>query len=392
MNSMSSTVSAPRATHLVEQRLLRLRGEMAARDLDAFVSLKLVNTYYLSGFTSLDTARPTSYVRPIVVVVDEASACLIVPSLDEEPANQTSGIRDIRCYSTSPVVRAAQDLCGERLREVGARRVGVEEDSFTAVWAEFFRREHPDVQISLAGDAMKRLRLTKGEDEVALLREAGRLSDIAVAASLAAATPGATELEAETAGIVAFRKEASADEAAVVDCIPIIIGGPRGSMPHEFTSGRQLRSGEPMWHCWLTSYGGYWTENIRSGVVSPHDGQFEDVYKCLYEGLLAGQERARPGARAQDVFGAVMAELHKTTYPGAVVLTRSGHGMGLEYHEPPFMEASDDTELEPGMVLTVEPGIWIPGTGGLSLSNTIVIGQDESEILTNAELALHVER
>jgi Xaa-Pro aminopeptidase len=388
VNSTSSTASPPAEKKQIDRRLARLRDEMAARDLDAFVSLKLVNTYYLSNFTSLDTARPTTYVRPIVVVVDHTSACLIVPSLDEEPANETSGIEDIRCYSTSPVVRAAQDLCGERLREVGARWVGVEEDSLTAVWAEYLRQECGELEVRFAGDAIARLRLTKGEDEIALVRESARLSDIAIAASLGAVAPGVTELSAETQGIVAFRDAASQDETAIVDCIPIIIGGPRSSMPHEFTSGHALLAGEPMWHCWLTSYRGYWTENIRSGVVGAHDGRFDEVYDCLHKGLTAGQERARPGALARDVFSAVMAELHRTTYPGAVVLTRSGHGMGLEYHEPPFMEASDETVLEPGMVITVEPGIWMPGTGGLSLSNTIVIGEDANEIVTNAPLAL----
>src|SRR4051794_4614269 len=386
---MSSIASSPSEKVLVGRRLARLREEMAARDLDAFVSLKLVNTYYLSGFTSLDTARPTTYVRPILVVVDRAGACLIVPSLDEEPATQTSGITDIRCYSSSPVVRAAQDLCGQRLRELGARMVGVEEDSLSAVWSDYLRRELPEVEVKFAGEAIARLRMTKDEGEIAAIRESGRLSDLAMAASLGAARPGVSELAAETQGILAFRDAASEDESAMVDCIPIIIGGPRSSMPHEFTSGRPLAVGEPMWHCWLTSYRGYWSENIRSGVVGPLDGSFDEVFDCLHAGLVAGQERARPGARASDVFADVMKELARTTYPGAVLLTRAGHGMGLEYHEPPFNEATDETVLEPGMVITVEPGIWIPGTGGLSLSNTIVIGDDANEIVTNAPLALH---
>jgi Xaa-Pro aminopeptidase len=85
-----------------------------------------------------------------------------------------------------------------------------------------------------------------------------------------------------------------------------------------------------------------------------------------------------------------MAELKRTTYPGATVLTRAGHGMGLEYHEPPFIEASDETVLEPGVVMTIEPGIWIPGTGGFSLSNTIIVGETRNEILTPTSLDLHV--
>ena len=191
------------------------------------------------------------------------------------------------------------------------------------------------------------------------MRRSGELPDVAMAESLAATRPGVSELEAETQGIVAFRTAAGRDESAVVDCIPIVLSGPRGSMPHEFTSGHCFAPGEPMWHCWITSYGGYWTENIRTAAVAPYDSRFlDDLFACLTHGLLAGQEKARPGNRAQQVFEAVMSELRRSTYPGAVLLTRAGHGMGLEYHEPPFVEASDETELEPGMVITVELGIW----------------------------------
>ena len=106
---------------MIDDRLQRLREGLEARKVDAFVSLKLVNTYYLSGFTSLDTARPTTYTRPIAVVVDATDSCLIVPLLDEEAAGETSQIRDIRCYSAAPAVQAARDMVLERLREVGAR-------------------------------------------------------------------------------------------------------------------------------------------------------------------------------------------------------------------------------------------------------------------------------
>jgi Xaa-Pro dipeptidase len=374
---------------LIAGRLARLRVTMADRRLDAFIAVKLVNTYYLSGFTSLDTARPTSYTRPMVVIVDAASACLIIPRLDEEPAKRVSAIRDIRVYSASPVVQAAQALCLERLTELAARRVGIEEDTFTAQWLEFLRGAAPGVELVRAGDAVRNLRIQKDEREVAFMRAAGRLSHIAISGSLAATRIGVTELEAETHGLLAFRGAASEDDGAVVDCIPIVLSGPRGSMPHEFTSAHRFTAGEPMWHCWLTSYHGYWTENIRTGVVGSYDERFHDVVKCLTDGLLAGQEAARPGARASEVFDAVVTELRQSTYPDAVVLSRAGHGMGLEYHEPPFIEASDETSLAAGMVITVEPGIWIPGTGGFSLSNTIVIEEQANEVLTPTSLDLY---
>ena len=102
---------------MIESRLQRLREQMADRDLDAFVSMKLVNTYYLSGFTSLDTMRSTSYTRPILVVVDQTGATLIIPTVDEEAADAMSAIRDIRSYGTSPVKEVPR-----RSRSTGFRR------------------------------------------------------------------------------------------------------------------------------------------------------------------------------------------------------------------------------------------------------------------------------
>src|SRR5258708_1689387 len=109
---------------MVEDRLQRMREQMVERELDAFVSLKLINTYYLSGFTSLDTMRSTSYTRPIVVVVDHDGAALIVPGVGAEAAEKTSAIRDIRSYGASPVKEISRGLTFERLEEIGARRIG----------------------------------------------------------------------------------------------------------------------------------------------------------------------------------------------------------------------------------------------------------------------------
>lgn len=374
---------------MVEQRLARLRSLLEEEELDAFLALKLVNTYYLSGFTSLDTARPTSYVRPILVVVDREGACLVVPSVDDEAAEQTSTIRDIRVYSTSPVREAARALAFERLREVGARRVGVEEDSITAEWIAACAEARPEVELVHAGHLVERVRRTKDEDELELLRRAAALSDLAIQASLDASVPGKTELDADTAGLLALRASVSADgDSATVDAITAVMSGPRGSMPHELTTGRAFLDGELTWHAWLVAYRGYWVENVRTRVVNDSSREFDGLHDLVEESLRAGEEAARPGTPACEVFRAVMGVLKAREVPGGVVMSRSGHGVGLEYHEPPFVEETDTTPLEPGMVLTVEPGLWLPGVGGITLSNTLVIGETENETLTRAPVGL----
>jgi Xaa-Pro aminopeptidase len=373
---------------VIPDRLHRLREGLEERELDAFLSLKLVNTYYLSGFTSLDTARPTTYTRPIAVVVDPSDSCLIVPLLDEEAAGETSQIRDIRCYSAAPAAQAARDMVLERLREVGARRVGIEQDTVTAEWAAVLERA--GIELVFAGDLIHKLRMVKDESEIALLREASRLSETAIRASLDAGCAGVPEILAETSGVVALRNAAAADgDGAFVDAIPMVLAGPRSSMPHEFTTSRPIGDGDVMWHCWLVSYRGYWVENIRTAVAAPRSEQFERAHDVLHASLLAGQETARPGATAGDVYQAVMRVLYAGELPGVTILNRSGHGMGLEYHEPPFMEEGDATVLEPGMVITVEPGLFFVGTGGLAISNTLVIRDEAPEVLTTTPDQLH---
>ena len=372
---------------MIDQRLKQLRVAMAAAELDAFLSLKLVNTYYLSGLTSLDTARPTSYVRPIAVVVDHQSACLIVPSVADEAARTTAAINDVRVYSTSPVRSASRSLVLDRLKEIDARQIGVEEDSVTADWLVECQRALPQAEFRFAGNLLEQLRLRKDQAELGTLRRAAALTDLAIDASLTASVAGKTELDADTAGMLALRQAASdAGEATTVDAITAVMSGPRGSMPHELTTSRVFQDGELTWHAWIVSYQGYWVENVRTGVVGGMRGRFTALYDRVKESLLAGQETARPGTPAADVFDAVMAVLTKSQRSDELVMSRSGHGVGLEYHEPPFIETSDKTLLEPDMVLTVEPGLWLPGIGGVTLSNTIVIGENNNEVLTQASL------
>ena len=376
-------------TGIVEERLSRVREAMADRGLDAFVSVKFVNTYYLSGFTSLDTGRPTTYTRPIVVVVDLDGAVLIIPALNDEPAQRTSAIRDIRSYATGPVEEAARALVAERLREVGARCVGIEEEAMSSETLAALRGSLPGTEFVFGGNVVEQLRIRKDVHEQSLLRQAAALSDAAVEASLGIARAGMTELEVETAGLLALREAASAEgESAALDVISVVLSGPRGSMPHEMTSARVLRDGDAVWSCWLVGYRGYWVENIREGLVGTQHGRLVDAYALVHEALLTGQGAARLGVPIAEVNRAVTNVLSSRPIAGGKVLGRTGHGMGLEYHEPPFVEQADTTELEPGMVLTIEPGMWIPGVAGLTLSNTILIGAEEAEVLTKAPLHL----
>jgi Xaa-Pro aminopeptidase len=160
-------------------------------------------------------------------------------------------------------------------------------------------------------------------------------------------------------------------------------------MPHEFTSERLFTPGEIMWHCWLTSYKGYWAENVRTGAVGKATPQQKSIADVVREALEVGREEVRPGKQAFNVYEKVHSVLRKAKVDNALIISRSGHGVGLEYHEPPFIELGDKTVFEPGMAVTVEPGIFVSGYGGFTLSDTLVVTERGCEVLTSYPIDLH---
>jgi Xaa-Pro aminopeptidase len=374
-------------------RLHRLQATLDKHGLDALLLYKPVNTYYASGFTSLDTARPNSYTRPIVVGVTRSTATLIVPLLDDEPARHMAWIADVRSYVKSPPFAEGQKLVADYLAEQGVAngRIGVEEDYLSLKVESDLRERLPGLTLVPATALVEQQRLIKDAEEINYIREAARLTDVAMAASLAAMAVGRSEIEVEADGIRAIRLpngDGTVDgETAMIDAMAIIISGARGSMPHEFSSYRRYADGDLTWHCWLISSRGYWAENVRSVVLGQATDTQRRMIDTAREALLLGKEQVRPGNEVGNVFAAVHAHLKQGAPDGAMVISRSGHGSGLEYHEPPFVEITDRTVLQPGMVLTVEPGIFLPGLGGATFSDTVVVTANGHETLTRYPLA-----
>jgi Xaa-Pro aminopeptidase len=369
-------------------RLQRLQDAIKANGLDAVLFYKPPNSYYASGFTSLDTARPNSYTRPIVAILTGSDAALVVPLLDEEPAHQMSWIHDVRSYSKAPPFESAQETIADYLAEKGITqgRIGVEEDYFSLRMMADLEKRLPHVTLVPAAALVEQLRLIKDAKEIAHIREASRLTDVAMTASMEAMSVERSEIEVEAEGIRAIRMPRQSGnghgEAALIDAMAIIIGGARGSMPHEFSSYRRYAKGDLTWHCWLVSSHGYWAENVRSVVLGKPTDTQQRMIATAEEALQIGKDRVRPGNEVGSVFAAVHEHLKRGAPDGAMVISRSGHGSGLEYHEPPFVEITDHTILQPGMVLTVEPGVFLPGVGGATFSDTLVVTADGNETLT----------
>jgi Xaa-Pro aminopeptidase len=267
----------------------------------------------------------------------------------------------------------------------GARTVGLA----NRMWAEqvlALRAALPGVAQRLAGDVLRELRMRKSPAEVAALRRAGAAIDAVHARMGEWLRPGRTEA-AVAADIAAAMVEAGHE---TVD-FTIVAAGPNGASPHHHTSDRVIGAGEPV----VVDIGGtmpdgYCSDCTRTYVVGEPPADLLDYYPPLRAAQRAAVDAVRPGVSAAAVDAAARDLLVAAGF-GAQFLHRTGHGIGLDGHEHPYVVAGNDLPLEPGMTFSIEPGVYRAGRHGARIEDIVVCtrtGADRLNTLTTELVVL----
>ena len=222
------------------------------------------------------------------------------------------------------------------------------------------------------------LRRVKDGAELAVLRRAAAAADAAMADVLAAPPVGRTERE--TAQFVADRLIAHGHER--VD-FAIVGSGPNSGSPHHVTGGRLIEEGDAL----VLDFGGVIDDYFSDITRSVFLGKPPDEYRLIYDTVRAAQEKAfqsvRPGVPCQEVDRAARAVISAAGY-GEYFVHRTGHGLGLDVHEEPYMVEGNSMPLQPGMVFSIEPGIYIPGRFGVRIEDIVVVTESGAERLNNS--------
>ena len=270
--------------------------------------------------------------------------------------------------------------------ELTEQVIGV--DSLTMRAGEYLAllAEAPDLQVRRAERELMRLRACKDAAEIAAIREAVELSERALARLLLELTVGDSEREiAERLG------QLLRDEGSEGDAFPALVqSGPNSALPHGRPSSRQLGAGEPL----LLDYGGskhgYPADITRTYALGTPGAELVRIFEVVSAANRAAIAATQPGAEMQAVDRAARQVIEAAGY-GKYFIHRTGHGLGLEVHEsvPQLAEGVCDT-LEPGMIATIEPGIYIPGFGGVRLEDDVVVTETGCEVLTQLPHRLSV--
>ena len=186
-----------------------------------------------------------------------------------------------------------------------------------------------------------------------------------------------TEKEA-AARLVARQLTGGADALAFA---PIVVGGPNGALPHAVPGARPFEAGDWVVVDWGALVDGYASDMTRMVVFGEPGGPLVKVHEIVLRANEAGRATVEPGILAEEVDAAAREVITIAGY-GPAFVHRTGHGLGLEVHEPPFIVAGDETCLEPGMTFTVEPGIYLEGLGGIRIEDDVLVTAEGAETLT----------
>ncbi|MEQ4303473.1 Xaa-Pro peptidase family protein [Plantactinospora sp. B6F1] len=350
-------------------RLAATQQATAEAGLDALLIPPGSDLRYLTGYHAHALERLTCLVLPA-----GGEPTLVVPTL-ERPAAEASpapgtGVRIVdHPDGTDPYPLVVQALGGP----VGAVGLG------DRMWAEqvlALRAALPGTTQRLAGEVLRELRLRKSPAEVAALREAGAAIDAVHARMAEWLRPGRTEAQVAADISVAIREagHATADFA-------IVAAGPNGASPHHGTSDRVIGVGEPVVvDIGGTMPSGYCSDATRCYVIGTPPPDFADYYQVLHAAQRAAVGAVRPGVSAAAIDSVAREVIAEAGY-GAAFLHRTGHGIGLDGHEDPYLVAGNELPLEPGMAFSVEPGIYLAGRHGARIEDIVVCTPDGAERL-----------
>lgn len=223
------------------------------------------------------------------------------------------------------------------------------------------------------------LRMRKSASELSLMRRAVEIAQTALLETLSSIKFGITERQI-AAKLTWQMLQAGADSETPFS--PIISGGPNSANPHASPSDRTFQPGDLLVIDWGAYYQGYCSDLTRTFALGEVEPELRQIAKIVQEANQAGRAAARPGVSAGAVDEAARAVIEKAGY-GRYFTHRTGHGLGMEGHEGPYMRAGNPLILEPGMTFTVEPGIYLPGRNGVRIEDNLVITESGNETLSN---------
>ncbi len=355
------------------KRIDKLQGLLRRRKIDAMLVAQPENRRYLSGYSGGDHG------------IGETSGVLLVParggiSLLTDFRYKLQAEQDVSWARVILYPRGLLKLLPELLPDLGIRTLAFESHYTLHATAEKLTDSLAKVGIRLfpLKGVVEDMRIIKDEEEISCLRRAVRLNEEVFADIYPSIQPGQTEIELALALESAMRQKGAEGPSFS----SIIASGDRSALPHAVPSRMMIERNRPLTVDMGLVLAGYCSDMTRTFVPGTADARYLELHRLVRRAQLAGMQAIRAGVRASEVDKAARSTIAAAGY-GEAFGHSLGHGVGLAVHEDPRLSSLNRKQLKTGMVVTVEPGIYIPGWGGIRLENMVVVREDGCENLNS---------
>jgi len=347
---------------VIANRLTRLRDILAKSKVEALVVSALPNVRYFTGFTGSNGA---------LIVTNDQALFFTDGRYTLQAAQQVTGAR------VEIIKKAMGQAIVTALKRRKVRNVG-----FEALRAGFnlfqtLKSGLPKCRLVPLTDAPEKLRAIKSPEEIAVIRRSVDLNSAVLDQALAGLRCGVSE--AEVAAGIEYRMRTAGGERPAFETI--VASGPRSALPHAQPTLNLLKENEFILIDQGVILEGYSSDMTRTVALGGLNAKARRVYKAVLEAQLAGIAAVRPGVKAGQVDRATRSVLQKHGLAQAFVHS-TGHGVGLEIHEMPRLGKRDETILEAGMVVTIEPGVYLENFGGVRIEDMVLVNSRGCEVLT----------
>lgn len=363
-------------------RIARLIERARGQGLECVVIMPGPNLYYLTGLEMHLSERTTMLFFPVF-----GEPFAVCPTFEAERVSSGAGITKLFPWGEEegplPAVRKALTTAG-----VGSGVMGVEyrymrvlerellAQSVTHEFTTMGREQRGGLRYDDAGLILADLRASKEPDELALMQEAAVIVDVACKAAHEIIRPGITEQQ------VADHMRRELEKLGAKGPLHIMVAsGPRSAIPHAATTDRALQEGELCWVDVVYQHQGYYGDITRTYPMGRVDDRLKEIYTVCLEAQAKARADARPGMTGAQV-DAIAREYITARGFGAYFTHRTGHGLGLEGHEEPYIVGSNHRPLEAGQTFTIEPGIYLPELGGVRIEDDVVLEANGARSLT----------
>jgi Xaa-Pro dipeptidase len=359
---------------MTHSRFDKLNASLRNSDLDAVILNPGPTLTHLTGLHFHLMERPV-----VLLFATDRIPAIVLPELELQKVASLPYDLLVFAYPENPSEWGDVFRKATQALNLDGKRIGVEPRQLRLMEFHYVQGGAPEADYPDGSDVLSGLRLRKDKSEVEAMRRAVKIAQDALEATIPTMKIGMTEKAIAAELVIQLLRHGSDPDLPFA---PIVSGGPNAANPHASPSDRKLQPGDLLVVDWGAGYEGYISDLTRTFAVKDVDEECRKIHKIVQEANAAGRAAGRPGVPCAAVDKAARDVIEQAGY-GVYFTHRTGHGIGMEGHEEPYMRGDNMQLLEPGMAYTVEPGIYLPNRNGVRIEDNVVITETGADVLSD---------